>query len=208
MSDSAAARSAAAAAAVDTTDPACDVAHGKAPLPASTRTLVAVFISPVARYLLSYARDTGYRPVLIDPDARRLAGGEGHDGHDGHDGPGPDVLAGLAAVTGLTTATSLADLADEATDVVVTDHHREELGPLLRDALASPARWVGILGNPRHPAPHIPALAALGVPDGEIARVHRPIGLNIGSRTPAEIALATMAGLIADRNGRPGGFEF
>lgn len=208
MSDSAAARSAAAAAAVDTTDPACDVAHGKAPLPASTRTLVAVFISPVARYLLSYARDAGYRPVLIDPDARRLAGGEGHDGHDGHDGPGPDVLAGLAAVTGLTTATSLADLADEATDVVVTDHHREELGPLLRDALASPARWVGILGNPRHPAPHIPALAALGVPDGEIARVHRPIGLNIGSRTPAEIALATMAGLIADRNGRPGGFEF
>ncbi len=211
MSDSAAARSAAAAAAVDITDPACDVAHGKAPLPASTRTLVAVFISPVARFLLSYARDAGYRPVLVDPDAGRLAGGEGHNGHEGHgghDGPGPDVLAGLAAVTGLTTGTSLADLADEATDVVVTDHHREELGPLLRDALASPARWVGILGNPRHPAPHIPALAALGVPDGEIARVHRPIGLNIGSRTPAEIALATMAGLIADRNGRPGGFEF
>jgi xanthine/CO dehydrogenase XdhC/CoxF family maturation factor len=38
--------------------------------------------------------------------------------------------------------------------------------------------------------------------------VHRPIGLNIGSRTPAEIAVATLAGLIADRNGRPGGFEF
>ncbi len=208
MSDSAAARSAAAAAAVDITDPACDVAHGKAPLPASTRTLVAVFISPVARFLLSYARDAGYRPVLVDPDAGRLAGGEGHHGHDGHDSPGPDVLAGLAAVTGLTTGTSLADLADEATDVVVTDHHRAELGPVLRDALASPARWVGILGNPRHPAPHIPALAALGVPDGEIARVHRPIGLNIGSRTPAEIALATMAGLIADRNGRPGGFHF
>ena len=102
----------------------------------------------------------------------------------------------------------LAGLADEATDVVVTDHHRAELGAVLRDALASPARWVGILGNPRHPAPHIPALAALGVPDEEIARVHRPIGLNIGSRTPAEIALATMAGLIADRNGRPGGFHF
>ena len=48
----------------------------------------------------------------------------------------------------------------------------------------------------------------LGVPEDEIARVHRPIGLNIGSRTPAEIALATIAGLIADRNGRPGGFEF
>jgi len=68
--------------------------------------------------------------------------------------------------------------------------------------------WVGVMGNPRHPAPHIPALAGLGVPDPEIARVHRPIGLNIGSRNPAEIAIATLAGLIADRNGRPGGFSF
>ena len=90
----------------------------------------------------------------------------------------------------------------------MTPTHRPELGAVLRDALASPARWVGVMGNPKHPAPHIPALAALGVPDGEIARVHRPIGLNIGSRAPAEIALATVAGLIADRNGRPGGFEF
>ena len=79
---------------------------------------------------------------------------------------------------------------------------------MLRDALASPARWVGILGNPRHPAPHIPALAALGVPAEQIARVHRPIGLNIGSRTPPEIAISTLAGLLADHNSRPGGFEF
>jgi xanthine/CO dehydrogenase XdhC/CoxF family maturation factor len=207
MSDSAAARSAQAAAAVDVTDPACDVAHGRAGPGVSTRTLVAVFISPVARFLLSYARDVGYQPVLVEPDPGLLAGRDSANGHN-HHGPGPDVLDGLAGVAGLSTASTLAGLADEATDVVVTDHHRAELGPVLRDALASPARWVGILGNPRHPAPHIPALAALGVPDEEIARVHRPIGLNIGSRTPAEIALATMAGLIADRNGRPGGFHF
>jgi xanthine dehydrogenase accessory factor len=36
--------------------------------------------------------------------------------------------------------------------------------------------------------------------------VHRPIGLDIGSRAPAEIALSTLAGLLADRNGRSGGF--
>jgi xanthine dehydrogenase accessory factor len=193
MSDTAAAESVPPATAADSADPACDVAHGRAEVPASTRTLVAVFTSPVARFLLSYARDAGYRPVLVEPGA----GPDDGSGPDG--GPGPD---------GFTTAASLAGLADEATDVVVCDHHRPELGPVLRDALASPARWVGVLGNPRHPAPHIPALAALGVPGDEIARVHRPIGLNIGSRTPAEIALATMAGLIADRNGRPGGFEF
>jgi len=176
-------------------DPACeaahgtadDIAHGLAEAPASDRTVVAVFASPVARFLLSYAKDAGYRPVLVEPDPGRSLPGA----HDG-----------------VVTVRSLDGLADHATDVVVTDHHRPELGPMLRDALASPARWVGVMGNPKHPAPHIPALSALGVPEDEIARVHRPIGLNIGSRTPPEIALATLAGLIADRNGRPGGFEF
>jgi xanthine dehydrogenase accessory factor len=64
------------------------------------------------------------------------------------------------------------------------------------------------MGNPKHEGPNIAALKELGVGDEDIARVHRPIGLNIGSRTPAEIAVATLAGLIADRNDRPGGFVF
>jgi xanthine dehydrogenase accessory factor len=167
-------------------DPACDVAHGRADAPATERALIAVFASPVARYLLAYARDAGFRPLLVEPDAQNALTGD----------------------DGFPVAGAIDGLADGGTDVVVTDHHRPELGMVLRDALASPARWVGVMGNPRHPAPHIPALAALGVPAAEIDRVHRPIGLNIGSRTPAEIALATVAGLIADRNGRPGGFEF
>ena len=167
-------------------DPACDVAHGHAEAPVTERTLIAVFASPVASFLLTYARDAGFRPLLVEPGAE----------------------SALSGIDGFPAARTLDGLADRGTDVVVTDHHRPELGAVLRDALGSPARWVGVMGNPRHPAPHIPALAALGVPDEQIARVHRPIGLNIGSRTPAEIALATVAGLIADRNGRPGGFEF
>jgi xanthine/CO dehydrogenase XdhC/CoxF family maturation factor len=101
-----------------------------------------------------------------------------------------------------------AKIVDANTDVVVCDHDRPELGEALRDALASPARWIGLMGNPRHMGPHVEALRALGVDDAHIARVHRPIGLNIGSKTPAEIALSTLAGLVADRNGRPGGFAF
>ncbi len=169
-----------------TEDPACDVAHGLAPPPEVNRTLVAVFASPVARVLLHFAGDTGFRPVLVEPDPGRA-------------GEGP---AGVRVTSGFS------GLLDGSSDVVVTDHHRPELGLVLRDALAGQARWVGVLGNPRHPAPHIPALAELGVAETDIARVHRPIGLNIGSHTPAEIALATLAGLIADRNGRSGGFEF
>jgi hypothetical protein len=64
------------------------------------------------------------------------------------------------------------------------------------------------IGATRTRGPAHRRAAELGVPDDQIARVHRPIGLNIGSRTPPEIAVATLAGLIADRNGRPGGFDF
>jgi xanthine/CO dehydrogenase XdhC/CoxF family maturation factor len=173
------------------TDPqesaACEVAHGHDPVPAADRTLVAAFVSPVADYLLRYASDAGFRVLLVEPDPGR---------------------AGDARAAGHVVIADAADYLDGTADVVVTDHHRPELGVVLRDALASKARWVGIMGNPRHPAPHIPALTELGVAQADIDRVHRPIGLNIGSRTPAEIAIATLAGLIADRNDRPGGFSF
>jgi xanthine dehydrogenase accessory factor len=173
-------------------DPACDVAHGKA-APADAgpadngKVLVAVFASPVASFLLRFGADAGYRAVLVEPDPER---------------------AKAAIADGAELAASVDGFPPGAADVVVTDHHRPELGPLLREALAGQARWVGIMGNPRHEGPHVKALADLGVPAGQIGLVHRPIGLNIGSRTPAEIAIATLAGLIADRNGKPGGFTF
>jgi xanthine dehydrogenase accessory factor len=166
------------------TDPNCGVAHGSPAPEASGRVLVAVFASPVAEVLTRWAPELGFRTVLLDPDPAR--------------GAGVVEFADVAQHLGDT------DLADA--DVVVTDHHRPELGEVLRDALARPVRWVGVMGNPRHEGPHVAALAALGVPPEEVARVHRPIGLDIGSRTPAEIALSTLAGLLADRNGRSGGF--
>jgi xanthine dehydrogenase accessory factor len=168
-------------------DPACDVAHGAAPPTASDKVLVAVFATPVAEFLLRYAADTGYRAVLVEPDAER---------------------ARAAKSAGLVLADGFDGFQAGTADVVVTDHHRPELGLALRDALAGDVRWIGLMGNARHEGPHVALLTELGVPPAQIARVHRPIGLNIGSRTPAEIALATLAGLIADRHGKPGGFAF
>jgi xanthine/CO dehydrogenase XdhC/CoxF family maturation factor len=176
-------------------DPQCEVAHGHVAdaiahghvrAPASTRTLVAVFASPVADYLLRYGGDVGYRPVLLEPDPGRAAAGP----------------------SGAKVVTSFAECAGPDTDVVVTDHHRDDLGPVLRDILAGQTGWIGLMGSPRHVGPHVAALTGLGVPAAEIARVHRPIGLNIGSKAPPEIAIATIAGLIAEHNGCPGGFAF
>jgi xanthine dehydrogenase accessory factor len=152
------------------------------------RVLVAVFASPVADVLLRWGAELGFRTVLVEPDAVRVTPGSAAD----------------VAVRGFEHLD--AELAAGNADVVVTDHHRGELGELLRDALARPVRWIGVMGNPRHEGPHVAALTALGVPPEEIGRVHRPIGLDIGSRAPAEIAVSTLAGLLADRNGRSGGF--
>lgn len=153
------------------------------------RRLVAVFSSPVAEMLLRFGVELGFRSVLVEPDPTRLMGAPRPHG---------DLFVHDLAAAEL----------DESTDVVLTDHHRPEIGDVLKEVLASPTRWIGIMGSPAAEPPHVAALRRLGVGDEEITRVHRPVGLNIGSRTPAEIAVATLAGLIADRNGRPGGFGF
>jgi xanthine dehydrogenase accessory factor len=134
------------------------------------------------------ATQLGYRVVLVEPDP-------------GLRNSAAWTEEAVGSVSGLDGGREL-----PAADVVVTDHHRDDLGLHLRDALARPVRWVGVMGNPRQEGPHVAALAALGVGPDDVARVHRPIGLDIGSRTPAEIALSTLAGLLADRNGRSGGF--
>jgi len=173
----------------DPSDPACAMAHGDLPPEVGPRTLVAVFESPVAEYLIRFGGELGYRTVLVEPDATRLAGTPRAHG---------DHL--VAAVD--------ASFVDANSDVVVTDHDRPELGHALQEILTFPTRWIGVMGSLRHSAPHIEALRELGVAESDVARIHRPIGLNIGSKTPAEIAVATLAGLIADRNSRPGGFTF
>jgi xanthine dehydrogenase accessory factor len=155
---------------------------------APPRLLVAVYQSPVAARLSEIGALLGYRVVLVEPDP----------------------LLRESALWAERSVGQVGELDDDpelsAADVVVTDHHRDDLGVHLRDALARPVRWVGIVGNPRHEGPHVAALAELGVAPADVARVHRPIGLDIGSHTSAEIAVATLAGLLADRNGRPGGF--
>jgi xanthine dehydrogenase accessory factor len=172
-------------------DQACLTAHGDVEEAAEPKILVAVFAGAVAHELLLVGARLGYTIGLLEPDdeARDQAVGR---------------VPGLVAAPGVDALPML----DGDADVVVTDHHREELGIVLRDLLATKARWIGLMGSPRHVGPHVEALRSLGVTDDDIARVHRPIGLNIGSKAPAEIAIATLAGLIADRTGKPGGFSF
>jgi xanthine dehydrogenase accessory factor len=170
-------------------DPYCAMARGELPPEVGPRRLVCVFVTPVTEFLLHFGRDLGYETVMMDPDTSRLAWAEWRYADKVYSVP-------------------TADWVDRTTDVVVTDHDREELGTVLEAFLRLPARYIGVMGSVRHPAPYVEPLRRLGVPDEVIARIRRPLGLNIGSRTPAEIAISTLAGLIADRNRRPGGFQF
>ena len=166
-------------------DPACEVAHGDRPAPSiEDRVLVAVYATPLASVLLRWAGELGFATVLVEPDAAAP-----DDDHR--------AAAGRVAVDPVDAGV------DARTDVVVTDHDRDDLGTTMAPLLRAQPRWIGIIGSPRHTPPHVEALRGHGVPDATIERVQRPIGLDIGSRTPAEIALSVLAGLLADRNDRP-----
>lgn len=163
-------------------DPACAMAHGTLDVPPTGRRLVVVFASPVGRELADLAGRADWDVVLLDPQHPEGA---------------------FPAAVHATTAAE-AGLHDDA-DVVVCDHDRPELGDVLAEVLTHRTRWVGVMGSPRHSAPHVAALRERGVAEADVARVHRPIGLDVGSRSPVEIAVSTVAGLLADRNGRSGG---
>jgi xanthine dehydrogenase accessory factor len=90
---------------------------------------------------------------------------------------------------------------DEFSYVVVITHDAKLDNPALAAALRSPAPYVGALGSKRTHARRVRALREAGIGDEDIARIHAPIGLEIGARTPEEIALATMAEIVAVRRG-------
>ncbi len=95
-----------------------------------------------------------------------------------------------------------AELADDGRSAVVALTHDPKLDDLaLAQALDSAAFYVGALGSRAHAEQRRRRLRTLGVSAAGLARLHGPVGLPIGSRTPAEIAVAVLAGLTAERNG-------
>lgn len=90
---------------------------------------------------------------------------------------------------------------DPHSAVVAVTHDPKLDDMALLEALKSPAFYVGALGSRGNTAKRKERLAQFDLSAGEIARLHGPIGLDLGSRTPAEIAVAILAELIAVRHG-------
>ena len=88
--------------------------------------------------------------------------------------------------------------------VVIAGHDREFSQEALRILLLSDAPYLGMMGSRRHTGGLLDELRAAGISDRSLARVHTPVGLDLGAQTPEEIALAAIAHVVAVRRGRNG----
>ncbi len=132
----------------------------------------------IAQPLARMAALAGYAVTVVDP-RRAFASDERF----------PDV-----AVSRDWPDAALTELAPDTRTAVVTLTHDPKLDdPALAVALRSDAFYVGSLGSRRTHALRCERLAELGLDASQIARIHGPVGLDIGALSPAEIALAIMA---------------
>jgi xanthine dehydrogenase accessory factor len=92
---------------------------------------------------------------------------------------------------------ALADLPlDHRTAVVTLTHDPKLDDPALIAALKSGAFYIGALGSKKTHAARIARLKAVGFDDAAVARIHGPVGLDIGAVSPAEIAVSIMAQIV------------
>jgi len=153
---------------------------------AASPTLVVFGATPVARALIRWAPELGFRPLLVETRPQRLEGADWP--------PALTDLDKLGAALG------------EEIYAVHTDHDAPDLVQSLEVLLPSNPRFIGLVGSRRHTGHHLEALRGKGVGEDVISRIQSPVGLDIGAVTPAEIAVSILAALIARRRGRQGGW--
>jgi molybdopterin adenylyltransferase len=150
-------------------------------------TLLVLGATPVALWLLRWGGELGYRTVLVEPRRERVS-----PEHE-------DAAAAVAASPGEVSLES-------EVDAVHTDHDAPSVAEHVAALLGAGARFVGVMGSTRHVGPHLGVLREMGFSEDQLARVRTPVGIDVGARTPQEIALSILAGLVAARNDRAGGW--
>lgn len=143
--------------------------------------------SPVAEFCASFALSLGYEVILCDPRTEVVAE---------VDVPGMQVLE-------LLPARFIAEQgAHRATAILALTHDPRMDDLTLIEAVRTEAFYIGAMGSQRTSAKRLERLARLGgLQADDMTRIHAPIGLQLGSKSPAEIALATMADVLRAANG-------
>ncbi|MEL6520197.1 MAG: XdhC family protein [Pseudomonadota bacterium] len=132
----------------------------------------------ISQPLIAMARLAGYDPFLIDP-REAFGSAERFPGETiSHDWP-DEALQGWGI--------------DARTAIVTLTHDPKIDDPAILTALSSDCFYLGCLGSPRTHAKRVARLKEAGLSDAQIDRIHAPVGMDIGSKTPAEIAISVMA---------------
>ncbi|SHL05540.1 XdhC family protein [Phytopseudomonas punonensis] len=142
--------------------------------------------SPVAEFCAGFAVALGYEVIVCDPRAEVIA----------------DVaVPGVQALEMLPARFIAEQGAHCATAILALTHDPRLDDPTLIEAVRTEAFYIGAMGSQRTSGKRLERLARLGglKPD-DVARIHAPIGLQLGSKSPAEIALATMADVLRVAN--------
>jgi xanthine dehydrogenase accessory factor len=132
----------------------------------------------IAQPLMQMARLAGYDATLIDPR---------------------DAFGAQARFPGETIVNDWPDEAlqafglDARTAVITLTHDPKLDDPAIRLALRSEVFYLGCLGSTRTHAKRVARLVEAGFTEAEIARIHAPLGLAIGAKSPAEIAISILA---------------
>jgi len=144
----------------------------------------------IAEHVAVFAARAGLTPMVVDP--RRLFAEQPR-------------LEGLEVIADWPDRAFAARGLRPDDSVVVLSHDPKIDEPALVAALNADVGYVGAIGSQRAQAERRARLRAAGVDDASLARLHAPIGLDLGGREPAEIGLAIVAELVATRHGREGG---
>ena len=148
--------------------------------------MLVIGASHLSRYLAEMAVGLGYEVTICDPREEYT---ETWD------------LPGVRLVRTMPDDTVQAMKLDERSAVVALTHDPKLDDLALMEALKSRAFYVGAIGSRANNAKRRERLREFDVTVEEIARLHGPIGLYIGSRTPPEIAISILAEITAIKNG-------
>ena len=158
---------------------------------APPETVMIVGASQVAMSLAVFVRELGMRVVIVDGRERMATRERFPSVEEIHVGMPSEIVESV----GVTRRTYV---------VLLAHDYKYEL-PVLRSVLRTDAGYVGMLGSRRRGTTIRAMLAEDGLTALELSRLHSPIGLGIGAKSAAEIALAIAAEIVAVREGREAG---
>jgi xanthine dehydrogenase accessory factor len=148
--------------------------------------MLVIGAGQLSRYLCNIAVGLDYQVTVCDPREEYT---------DEWDIPGTKIVRTMPDDTVLEMKL------DERCAVIALTHDPKLDDLALMEALKTPAFYVGALGSRRNNAARRERLKEFDLNDTELARLHGPVGIYIGSRTPPEIAVSILAEVTAAKNG-------